>query len=58
MLASVESFGGAGILVPIRRAGLFRWCLERGLRIAMPLTLMTLGEYREPAGAYLPSILF
>jgi predicted N-acetyltransferase YhbS len=58
MIASVTSFGGPGILVPTRNAGLFRWCLENGLRVVQPLTLMTIGLYNEPAGAYLPSILF
>ena len=38
--------------------GLFRWCLVNGLRVVQPLTLMTLGFYKEPAGAYLPSILY
>ena len=43
LLASVESFGGAGILLPTRNAALFRWCLESGLRVVQPMTLMTVG---------------
>jgi hypothetical protein len=35
-----------------------RWCLNSGLRITQPMTLMTVGLYNEPAGAYLPSILY
>jgi hypothetical protein len=35
-----------------------RWCLESGLRIVQPCTLMTLGPYADPRGAYLPSILY
>jgi hypothetical protein len=35
-----------------------RWCLDRGLRIAAQANLMTTGLYNEPAGAYLPSILY
>ena len=31
---------------------------ERGLRIVQPMTLMTLGPYKEPQGAFLPSILY
>ncbi len=58
MLTSAESFGGPGILVPTRNSALFRWCLENGLRVVQPLTLMTMGLYNEPAGAWLPSILF
>jgi predicted N-acetyltransferase YhbS len=58
LIAAADGFGGPGILVPTRNAGLFRWCLANGLRVAEPMTLMTLGLYNEPAGAYLPSILY
>lgn len=58
MIASADSFGGPGILVPSRNNVLFRWCLANGLRVVQPMTLMTLGLYNEPAGAWLPSILF
>jgi GNAT superfamily N-acetyltransferase len=58
LIASADVFLGPGILVPTRNAGLFRWCLENGLRIVQPMTLMTVGFYNEPAGAYLPSILY
>jgi GNAT superfamily N-acetyltransferase len=58
LIAAAKEFQGPGILVPTRNAGLFRWCLESGLRVVQPMTLMTIGLYNEPAGAYLPSILF
>jgi GNAT superfamily N-acetyltransferase len=58
LIASAESFGGPGILVPTRNTELFRWCLANGLRIVQPLTLMTMGLYNDPTGAWLPSILF
>lgn len=58
LVASVESFGGPGILVPSRNAPLFQWCLANGLRVVQPMTLMSVGLYNEPAGAWLPSILF
>jgi hypothetical protein len=58
LFASVESFGGPGILVPARNNELFRWCLANGLKVTQPMTLMTAGLYNEPAGAYFPSILF
>jgi hypothetical protein len=57
-IANAATFLGPGILVPTRNAGLFRWCLENGLRVVQPMTLMTMGLYNEPAGAYLPSILY
>lgn len=58
LLAEATEFQGPGILVPTRNAGLFRWCLENGLRVVQPMTLMTIGLYNEPVGAYLPSVLF
>ena len=58
LLVSVESFGGPGILLPTRNTDLFRWCLLNGLRVVEPLTLMSMGLYNEPRGAWLPSILF
>jgi hypothetical protein len=58
LIAAATAFQGPGILVPSRNSGLFRWCLENGLRVVQPATLMTMGLYNEPAGAYLPSILF
>jgi predicted N-acetyltransferase YhbS len=58
LIASAESFGGSGILLPSRNTALLRWCLANGLRIVQPLSLMSVGLYNEPAGAWLPSILF
>lgn len=58
LLASAESFGGPGILVPSRNSELFRWCLANGLRVTQPMTLMSRGMYREPAGVWLPSVVF
>ncbi len=58
LIADARQFGGAGILVPIRNAALFRWCLAQGLRVIQPMTLMSIGLYNEPAGAYLPSVLY
>jgi L-amino acid N-acyltransferase YncA len=58
LIAAAAAFQGPGVLVPSRNAELFRWCLESGLRVAQPMSLMTMGLYNEPAGAYLPSILY
>lgn len=58
LIASAEGFGGPGILVPTRNAALFRWCLTNGLRVVQPMNLMTMGLYNEPAGAWLPSVMF
>jgi GNAT superfamily N-acetyltransferase len=53
-----DSYGGPGILIPTRNTQLFRWCLNNGLRLVQQLTLMTIGMYNEPAGSYMPSILY
>jgi len=58
LIASADAFAGPGILVPSRNHVLLRWCLQNGLRVVQPMTLMSTGLYNEPAGAWLPSILF
>ncbi|MBI3665450.1 MAG: GNAT family N-acetyltransferase, partial [Acidobacteria bacterium] len=58
LIAAAPAFHGPGFLVPTRNGELMRWCLNNGLRIATQATLMTIGLYNEPAGAYLPSILY
>jgi L-amino acid N-acyltransferase YncA len=58
LLGSADTFMGLGILVPSRNAGLLRWCLANGLRIVQQSTLMTIGLYNDPSGAWLPSIVF
>lgn len=58
LIMATEALGGPGILVPTTNADLFRWCLERGLQVVQVLTLMTVGLYTPPHGAYLPSITY
>ena len=58
LIASVDQMGGPGILLPTRNTELFRWCLENGLKVVEPMTLMTKGLYNEPRGAFLSSISF
>lgn len=58
LIATADSFAGPGILVPSRNSLLLRWCLENGLRVVQPMTLMSTGFYNEPAGAWLPSVVF
>jgi GNAT superfamily N-acetyltransferase len=58
LLGAAEAFVGLGILVPSRNDELLRWCLTNGLRIVQQSTLMTIGLYNEPAGAWLPSIVY
>jgi predicted N-acetyltransferase YhbS len=58
LIAAADAFPGPGFLVPTRNGELMRWCLTHGLRITQTLTLMSIGLYNAPAGAWLPSILY
>ncbi|HXV25363.1 MAG TPA: GNAT family N-acetyltransferase [Alphaproteobacteria bacterium] len=58
LIAAAPAFAGPGLLVPTRNSDLLRWCLQEGLRVMQPMTLMSRGYYVEPRGAFLPSILF
>jgi predicted N-acetyltransferase YhbS len=58
LIGAAELYAGPGILVPTRNSSLLGWCLENQLRMVQLMTLMTTGIYSQPAGAWLPSILF
>ncbi len=58
LIGAAPSFAGPGFLLPTRNSELLRWCLNKGLRVVQPLTLMSWGLYNEPRGVFLPSILF
>ena len=58
LIAAATDIPRPGILVPARNADLLRWCLANGLRAVQPMTLMTIGLYNEPEGAWLPSVLY
>ncbi|NQD91340.1 GNAT family N-acetyltransferase, partial [Pseudomonas sp. CrR25] len=58
LIAAATEYPGPGFHVPTRNAELLRWCLTNGLRVVQPMTLMSIGLYNEPVGAYLPSIFY
>ncbi len=58
LIGASANFSGPGFLLPSRNAEVLRWCLQNGLRIIMPMTLMSKGLYNDPAGAFLPSVLY
>ena len=58
LIGAATSFPGPGFLLPTRNSDLMRWCLEKGLRVVMPMTLMSTGLYNEPHGAFLPSVIY
>jgi GNAT superfamily N-acetyltransferase len=55
-LAATDAPGS--FLLPARQSELLRWALAAGLRVVKPMTYMTVGEYREPDGAWIPSVLY
>ena len=58
LIGAAPAFTGPGFLLPTRNHDVFRWCLDHGLRLVKQQTLMTIGLYNEPAGAYLPAVLY
>ena len=58
LIAAAPAFPGPGFLLPTRNHEVFAWCLTKGLRLVTQMTLMSIGLYNEPEGAYMPSIGF
>ncbi|MFC1867038.1 GNAT family N-acetyltransferase [Thermodesulfobacteriota bacterium] len=56
LIGAAAEFVGQGFFLPLRNQELLCWCLEHGLRMVQPYTLMSMGLYNEPKGAFLPSI--
>ncbi len=58
LISAAEEIALAGMLLPMRNTEVFQWCLANKLRVTQPLTLMSIGLYNEPKGAFIPSILY
>ena len=58
LIGAATEFSGPGFLLPTQNFEVFSWCLTNGLRLVAQATLMTIGLYNEPTGAYLPSVLY
>jgi len=58
LIGAAQAFPGPGFLLPARNGEMMRWCLAEKLRVTQTMTLMTIGLYNEPAGAWLPSVLY
>jgi hypothetical protein len=58
LISAATEFAGPGFLVPTRNHELLSWCLANKLRLVYQMTLMTIGLYNEPAGVWMPSVLY
>jgi predicted N-acetyltransferase YhbS len=58
LIGAAPAIAGPGFLLPTRNHDVFCWCLAHGFRLVKQQTLMTMGLYNEPQGAWLPSILY
>lgn len=58
LIGSGREIAGPGFLLPTRNGEVLRWCFENGLRIVMPLSLMSKGFYKNPRTPFMPSILY
>lgn len=58
LIGAAAEFQGPGFLLPTRNSEVFRWCLENGLRVVQPMTLMSKGLYNEPRGVFLPGVIY
>ena len=58
LIGAAPEFGGPGFLLPTRNHEVFTWCLEAGVKLVFQMTLMTIGLYNEPDGAYMPSVTY
>lgn len=56
--ALATSSAPASFLLPTRQHELLQWCLQAGLQIVKPMTYMVMGDYRQPRGAWIPSVLY
>jgi predicted N-acetyltransferase YhbS len=58
LIGAARTFPGPGFLLPTRNHEVLTWCLNNDLKLVYQMTLMTMGLYNEPNGAYLTSVLY
>lgn len=58
LIVEAASIGPVSFLMPTRQTSLFNWCLGQGMRAVKPMTLMTMGDYRQPDRPYVPSVFY
>jgi predicted N-acetyltransferase YhbS len=50
--------GELEFLLPSRQPNILRWCLGHGMRVVKQMNLMAIGDYSEPRGCWIPSVLY
>lgn len=58
LIGAAKRTDGPGLLIRSRNSELLEWGFANGLRLVQQMTLMTIGFYQEPKGAYLPSVFY
>jgi ribosomal protein S18 acetylase RimI-like enzyme len=58
LIGSAPVILGPGFLVPGRNHEILTWLLHSGFRIGWPASLMSVGDYEEPTGPFLPSLAY
>jgi GNAT superfamily N-acetyltransferase len=58
LLSAGEHINPSGFLLPTSNAEVLCWCLAQGWKVLQLNTLMTMGLYNQPAGAWIASILY
>jgi predicted N-acetyltransferase YhbS len=58
LISAAPEYSGPGFLLPTRNHRVLSWCLSHRLRLVAQATLMTIGLYNDPEGAYMPSVLY
>ena len=58
LIGAATELPGLGFGLPTRNHDVFEWCLNCELKLVFQMTFMSTRLYNEPAGAYLPSILY
>lgn len=58
LITGAAAGGPVSFLLPTRQDELFRWALAAGLRVVKPMNYMVVGHHQEPAGAWIPSVLY
>jgi hypothetical protein len=58
LIGTSPAIMGPGFFVPVGNGELLRWLFNNGFRASWSANLMVRGPYKQPNGAFMPSIAF